>query len=240
MKVFLFQRIFCNDFAFDDPLSCIKSFFHFVLPCQVIDQFKNSMAKIHPHRYKEPGPYVEIFERVISDLWKIYEHVLKESEWCLVLPGLFDQRDKFLVPVKAMPARPGQGGPLFLSGAGRGQGGSSFLSGAGRGQGGSLFPPGADAGQGGSLFPPGADAGQGGSLFPPGADAGQGGSSFQQKEPQKRAAPDYASAPPSSSSSEKIQKVLPPPPPKGKEPSIPIGGKNSAYWSKNAHKRSLG
>ena len=170
------------------------------------------MAKIHPHRYREPGPYVEIFERVIEDLWKICEHVLKESEWCLVLPGLFDQRDKFLVPVKAMPARPGQGGSLFLSGAGRGQGGSSFLSGAGRGQ-------------GGSLFPPGADAGQGGSLFPPGADAGQGGSSFQQKEPQKRAAPDYASGPPSSSSSEKIQKVLPPPPPKGKEPSVPIGGK---------------
>ena len=98
------------------------------------------MSKIHPHRYREPGPYVEIFERVISDLWKIYEHVLKESEWCLVLPGLFDKRDKLLVPVKAMPDRPGAHG--------RGQGGSSFLSGAGRGQGGSLFPPGADAGQG--------------------------------------------------------------------------------------------
>ena len=93
--------IFFGIVAFDDPSSCINPFFHFLVPCQVIDQFKNSMSTIHPHRYKEPGPYVEIFERVISDLWKIYQHVLNGSEWCLVLPGLFDKRDK--VPAKAMP-----------------------------------------------------------------------------------------------------------------------------------------
>ena len=136
--------IFFGIVAFDDPSSCINHFFHFLVPCQVIDQFKNSMSTIHPHRYKEPGPYVEIFERVISDLWKIYQHVLNGSEWCLVLPGLFEKRDK--VPAKAMPVRPGAHGD--------GQGGSSLLPDAGQG-GSSLLP---DAGQSGSLFL--ADAGQ--------------------------------------------------------------------------------
>ena len=87
------------------------------------------MSEIHPWRYKDPGPYVEIFDRVIADLWKIYLHVLNGSQWCLVLPGLFEKRDNLLVPVKAMPVRPGAHGD--------GQGGSSLLP---------------DAGQSGSLF----------------------------------------------------------------------------------------
>ena len=97
MKVFPFNDFF-GIVAFDDPPSCI---FYFLVPSQVIDQFKHSMSEIHPWRYKDPGPYVPIFDRVIADLWKIYLHVLNGSQWCLVLPGLFEKRDNLAVPVKA-------------------------------------------------------------------------------------------------------------------------------------------
>ena len=155
------------------------------------------MADIHQWnpKPKVSGPYVEIFDRVISDLWKIYQHVLNGSEWCLVLPGLFDKRDKLLVPVKAMPVRPGAHGD--------GQGGSSLLPDAGRGQSGSLFP---HAGQGGSSFV---------QKEPQKRPAPQVDYSFASAPP--------SSDEDSSPKIQKV--LPPPPPPKTKQSSIPIGGK---------------
>ncbi len=66
---------------------------------EVIAKFKNSMEKVHPHRYKEHGPYVPIFDAVINELWQIYQQILAGGDWCLVPPGLFEKRDKpFIAP----------------------------------------------------------------------------------------------------------------------------------------------
>lgn len=53
---------------------------------------------------KEPGPYVNVFNQVIDDLWQFYAYMVNGSEWCMARPHLHDVEET-RVPVKAMPVK---------------------------------------------------------------------------------------------------------------------------------------
>ena len=66
---------------------------HYSLPCytEVINNFKEDMAEICPLRVEDPTPYLAIFERVNTDLFEIYQHIVREGDWCKIRPALWDE-----------------------------------------------------------------------------------------------------------------------------------------------------
>ena len=67
------------------------------------------MQKLCPDRYKFADKYVVLFQTVHSQLFEIYEHIVRNSEWCKVPALLADEVEEGPDPVRVDAVSPDQG-----------------------------------------------------------------------------------------------------------------------------------
>ena len=73
---------------------------------KILNSFKGEMEKICPDRVTEKDPYLIILERVNSQLFEAYQHIVRGSEWCKLRPSLADEFEESSVPPSAPKVDP--------------------------------------------------------------------------------------------------------------------------------------